>query len=243
MKQEQVACALTGQLYPRAELVPLASVQRTLANFICQRHPALPPDALISHPALQDYRRRYLEQLLREENQAVNSLSEDVIAAVASQRLLAENVEAPGATPLTLGQRLADRIASFGGSWTFILVFFSFLAAWMALNVVERRAAFDPYPFILLNLILSCLAAIQAPVIMMSQNRKEEKDRRRSENDYKVNLKAEVEIQLLHEKLDHLMRVQLQKLLELQQLQLDYFDAAARPRQNGHGKAAPGTQT
>jgi uncharacterized membrane protein len=109
--------------------------------------------------------------------------------------------------PLTFGQRWADRIARFGGSWTFIGIFLFLMLVWMAINVFELHPPFDPYPFILLNLMLSCLAALQAPVIMMSQNRQNEKDRINAEHDYQVNRKAEAEIQLLHEKLDRLLEL------------------------------------
>jgi len=133
--------------------------------------------------------------------------------------LLSENIEPEIESELIIGQKLADRIATFGGSWTFIIIFFSFLLVWMCINIwVLATKPFDPYPFILFNLILSCLAAIQAPIIMMSQNRKEQKDRSRSEYNYKVNLKAELEIRLLHEKIDHLMIHQNQRLLEIQEL-------------------------
>jgi uncharacterized membrane protein len=120
---------------------------------------------------------------------------------------------------------MADKIASFGGSWSFIIIFFLFILVWMIINIIALRdRGFDPYPFILLNLILSCLAAIQAPIIMMSQNRKEEKDRKRSEHDYMINLKAELEIKLLHEKMDHLIQEQNTRLLEIQEIQADYLD-------------------
>ena len=133
--------------------------------------------------------------------------------------MLSENIEPEIESELIIGQKLADRIATFGGSWTFIIIFFSFLLVWMCINIwVLATKPFDPYPFILFNLILSCLAAIQAPIIMMSQNRKEQKDRSRSEYNYKVNLKAELEIRLLHEKIDHLMIHQNQRLLEIQEL-------------------------
>ena len=122
---------------------------------------------------------------------------------------------------LTYGQRLADRIASFGGSWTFIIIFFAILFTWISLNLYFFTQPFDPFPFILLNLILSCLAALQAPVIMMSQNRQEEKDRERSKHDYQVNLKAELEIRMLHEKMDHLILIQQQKLFEMQKIQIE----------------------
>ena len=126
---------------------------------------------------------------------------------------------------LTYAQKIADKVAEFGGSWVFILSFAIFLFLWIAVNVwILTRRPFDPYPFILLNLILSTLAAIQAPVIMMSQNRQEDKDRKRGENDYKVNLKAELEIKLLHEKLDHLILSQNKRLLEIQELQTDYLE-------------------
>ena len=127
---------------------------------------------------------------------------------------------------------MSDRLASFGGSWTFIGLFFAILVLWMAFNiVVVAQAQFDPYPFILLNLVLSCLAAIQAPIIMMSQKRQEAKDRLRSENDYRVNLKAELEIRHLHEKIDHILTRQWERLAEMQQIQLEIMqELAARPR-------------
>ena len=126
---------------------------------------------------------------------------------------------------LTLGQRMADKIAVFGGSWTFIIAFFSFILIWIMVNIwFLAIKPFDPYPFILLNLILSCLAAMQAPIIMMSQNRQDQKDRKRGENDYKINLKAELEIKLISEKIDHLLVHQNKKLLEIQEVQTDYLE-------------------
>ena len=163
--------------------------------------------------------------LLKQQNAEFSEMEKQVIESIAKNELLSKDLEEELSKDLTPGQRIADRIAGFGGSWTFILFFFFFLLLWMAVNVfVIVRKPFDPYPFILLNLMLSCLAAIQAPVIMMSQNRKEEKDRKRSQNDYKVNLKAELEIKLLHEKIDHMIIHQNQRLLEIQQLQTDYLD-------------------
>jgi uncharacterized membrane protein len=133
---------------------------------------------------------------------------------------------------LTFGERLSDRIASFGGSWRFIILFGAVLLVWIALNAVFLvNRGFDPYPFILLNLILSCLAAIQAPIIMMSQNRAEARDRLRAENDYKINLKAELEIRHLHEKIDHLLRRQYNRLFEIQQIQIELLEELGRPRE------------
>lgn len=133
--------------------------------------------------------------------------------------------ENAGNLPTTVGQRVADKVATFGGSWTFIISFAVFIVIWISINVFVMIAhPFDPYPFILLNLILSCLAALQAPVIMMSQNRQEEKDRERAKKDYMINLKSELEIRLLHEKIDHLILHQQNELLEIQALQVEMMN-------------------
>lgn len=145
--------------------------------------------------------------------------------AIKNNSILSENIQDEIETDLSIVEKLADKVASFGGSWTFILVFFTFIVVWICINIWFLSInSFDPYPFILLNLILSCLAAIQAPIIMMSQNRQEQKDRIRAEHDYKINLKAELEIKLLSEKIDHLLVNQNKKLLEIQELQTDYLE-------------------
>src|SRR6185295_5647339 len=131
-------------------------------------------------------------------------LEHDVVESLREHELLAANVEASFETSTTRGERWADKIASFGGSWRFISSFGVFLGLWILGNALYGANTYDPYPFILLNLILSCLAALQAPVIMMSQNRQEEKDRERAKKDYMINLKSELEIRILHEKIDHL---------------------------------------
>src|SRR6266567_4500211 len=132
---------------------------------------------------------------------------------------------------LTFGERLSDRIAEFGGSWKFLITFGAVIVVWIGANaVLLATRAFDPYPFILLNLVLSCLAAIQAPVIMMSQNRAELRDRLRSENDYKINLKAELEIRHLHVKIDHLLRRQYNRLFEIQQIQIELLEELGHQR-------------
>ncbi len=137
-----------------------------------------------------------------------------------SYKLEADQIEVP-----TFGQRMADHVATFGGSWVFISYFGLFLLVWICINVfVFYNKGFDPYPFILLNLILSCLAAIQAAVIMMSQNRKEEKDTERSKKDYMINLKAELEIKALHEKIDHLIIYQQEQLIEIQKVKIEMMN-------------------
>lgn len=135
-----------------------------------------------------------------------------------------KNVHAVFETQSTLGQRAADKVAAVAGSWPFIIVQSTLLVAWVALNVTAFVRHWDPYPFILMNLVLSLQAAYTAPVIMMSQNRQESKDRLRSEHDFKINLKAELEIRHLNEKLDHLINHQWQNLLETQQVQLEMLD-------------------
>ncbi len=141
---------------------------------------------------------------------------------------------------MTFGQRLADKVAEFGGSWNFILIFLGILVVWIVANSIAlMRKPFDPYPYILLNLVLSCLAAIQAPVIMMSQNRQEAKDRMRSEHDYQVNLKAEIEIRNLSQKLDHLLHQEWQRLLEIQEIQTDLMRELACAARTGNGRSDP----
>ena len=169
----------------------------------------------------------------------VTALETEVVRSMQEHELISEHVDREFETNLTFGERVADKIASFGGSWTFIISFGGFLAAWIAVNtVILATRPPDPYPFILLNLILSALASIQAPVIMMSQNRQEAKDRVRSEHDYKVNLKAELEIRHLHEKMDHLLKQQAQRLLEIQQIQIELLEEVLK-KSTPAGFAAP----
>jgi uncharacterized membrane protein len=173
-----------------------------------------------------------VSELLTRERGELTQLEQDVVKSLADHETLAENIEAEFAEQRTFGERLSDQLASFGGSWTFITLFGVVLLVWMGFNLVAAgRSDFDPYPFILLNLVLSCLAAIQAPIIMMSQKRQEAKDRLRSENDYRVNLKAELEIRHLHEKMDHILTRQWERLAEIQQIQLEIMqDHAVKAR-------------
>ena len=146
--------------------------------------------------------RRLLKEVLRDVRHDMTD--EEVLNLLAGSQISAR----PENDRITLGQRAADAIARFAGSWAFIFSFTGVLVAWMVINVILAAKAFDPYPFILLNLVLSCVAAIQAPLIMMSQNRQEEKDRRRAENDYKVNLKTEIMIEDLYDKLNAVLAKQ-----------------------------------
>jgi uncharacterized membrane protein len=200
-------------------------VRESIFNLIKSEYSGFNEDCYISLDELNHYRRQYLSSLITQETGEIDALDKDVMEAIRNNSVLSENIEEAIEENFTLGQRLADKIATFGGSWTFIIIFFVFILAWMGINIwILVTKSFDPFPFILLNLILSCLAAIQAPIIMMSQNRKEQKDRLRGENDYKINLKAEIEIKLLSEKIDHMIVHQNKKLLEIQEIQTDYLE-------------------
>lgn len=200
-------------------------VRPAVADLIRAEHAGWDEAGWICVNDLQRYRHHYVETLLREEKGDVTHLEEEVMQSLQQHEILASNPESEFEAGLTHGQRWADRIASFGGSWTFLGLFALVLLAWMALNAVVLAArAFDPYPFILLNLVLSCLAAVQAPVIMMSQNRQEARDRRRAEHDYQVNLKAELEIRHLHQKVDHLLSKQWERLVEIQEIQMELIN-------------------
>ena len=163
-----------------------------------------------------------ITDLLTSENDQLKKLKEIVSKAIEDEKLIIDNLLHPPKEVLTKGQKISDKVARFGGSWKFIIFFFFILVGWIVFNTVApNRDDFDPYPYILMNLVLSCIAALQAPVIMMSQNRKEEKDRKRSENDYLINLKAELEIRSLHQKMDLLLEEQLKAIYDIQLKQLE----------------------
>ncbi len=163
-----------------------------------------------------------LKNLLNAENEHIKKLQEIVRKTVEDENLIIQNLLYPPKEILTRGQKISDKVARFGGSWFFIISFFIVLTIWITYNVTAPKGdEFDPYPFILMNLILSCIAALQAPIIMMSQNRQEEKDRKRSENDYLINLKAELEIRSLHQKIDLLLQDQIKVLFDIQAKQME----------------------
>ncbi len=160
--------------------------------------------------------------LLKSETKQLEKLQTIVKKTIEDEQLIIENLLHPPKDILTQGQKVSDKVARFGGSWAFIISFFIILFCWILFNtIMVAKLEFDPYPFILMNLILSCVAALQAPVIMMSQNRKEEKDRQRSEIDYLINLKAELEIRSLHQKIDLLLEEQIKILFDSQAKQLE----------------------
>ncbi len=226
---KKVASAISGRKYRKRDMINIDELRPSLAERVRNDYPDLPRNAKISLGELARYRMLYVEELLQEEHGEFSELDRQVAESISNQDTIAENTEEEYEEHRTLGERLSDHLATFGGSWYFLSSFAVILLIWMGYNVFRSEpAAFDPYPFILLNLVLSCLAAIQAPIIMMSQKRQEAKDRQRSLNDYRVNLKAELEIRHLHEKIDYLISRQWKRLSEIQQVQLEMMQEGRR---------------
>jgi uncharacterized membrane protein len=212
---------ISGQDFTEDQKVKADAIRSGVFEKIKESHPHFNEGCYLSVSELNQFRNQYIHSSLEKEIGTLTELEKEVIEALHKNETISDDIEVTLDEKLSYGQRLADRIATFGGSWTFIIFFFAILISWIITNLYLLTKPFDPFPFILLNLILSCLAALQAPVIMMSQNRQEEKDRERSKHDYQVNLKAELEIRMLHEKMDHLILNQQQRLFEIQQIQVD----------------------
>jgi uncharacterized membrane protein len=237
---DEAACQICGQTKPPSALVSGDLVRPSLLEFIQRKNPQLDPSGLICLDDLGRFRRDYVKEVLQDEIGELSALDHEVVESLRAHEILSENISKQFETELSLGERLSDRIATFGGSWTFIIAFGVVLVVWIVINTaILATRAFDPYPFILMNLILSCLAALQAPIIMMSQNRSEARDRARAENDYKVNLKAELEIRHLHEKLDHLLRKQYNRLFEIQQIQIELLEELGRTSERAESARGP----
>ena len=215
---------LSGKEFPENEKISAKNIRQSLLHFINKTHPNFSKSCFLSIEEMNDYREKYISEFLNKKLGNLTEVEKQVIQSVSKNTMISTEVE-EDEQKITFGQKLADKVAEFGGSWGFIIFFMSFLDVWILLNVFWlSNHGFDPYPFILLNLILSCIAAIQAPVIMMSQNRQEEKDRERAKKDYKINLKSELEIRELHEKIDHLIIHYQQDLLEIQKTQIDLLE-------------------
>jgi uncharacterized membrane protein len=233
--------------------LPSHLLRESVVELIRHDHPEWQPGGMVCAADLHRYRMELVEDMLAAERGELSELDAEVVAALKQQELLTADVNREYDERVTPGQWVADRVARFGGSWVFILSFAAVLAVWIFVNSTTFLAGhFDPYPYILLNLVLSCLAAIQAPVIMMSQNRQEAKDRLRSEHEYRVNLKAELEVRQLGTRLDLLVGRQWRHLMEIQQVQMDLLEEiathrrAVEPATGTSGDAAsddPGTLT
>ena len=211
--------------FPISEKVSARTIRHSILSLIQKDHPQFSHESLLSMKELNYYREKYISEYLVKEIGDLSDLEKTVLTSLTENTTLTDKIDVEDFQTLTTGQKVADKVASFGGSWTFIIAFGIFIFIWINVNIFWlANKSFDPYPFILLNLILSCLAALQAPVIMMSQNRQEEKDRERGKKDYMINLKSELEIRMLHEKIDHFVMNQQQELLELQKTQLEIMN-------------------
>ncbi len=226
-----VKCSICGRQFPPSDVVPGEWVRPSIAAAIGRDHPGWAPTGAVCLRDLNHYRALSVQEMLREERGEIGALEEQVIRSLKEQELVSQDVNRAFERQRSVGERVADRVAEFGGSWRFIFLFAAVLLVWIAVNSgVLLARPYDPFPYILLNLLLSCLAAIQAPVIMMSQNRQEAKDRLRAEHDYRVNLKAELEIRLLTARFDHLLSRQWQRLLDIQEIQTDLMEEVATHR-------------
>ena len=224
-RQNLVSCQICKQQKEMSETLPAELIRRPIVEIIQKIYPDWSSKGFICLSDLDRFRAEYVQNVIEEDKGELSSLEEQVVKSMQEQEILTKNINDEYDKHLTFGEKLSDSIADFGGSWRFIIIFGVTLFLWVALNSVTLFwKPYDPYPYIFLNLILSCLAAIQAPIIMMSQNRQETKDRLRAEHDYRVNLKAELEIRSLHEKLDHLLVNQWQRLLEIQGIQMELME-------------------
>jgi len=232
---ETFLCQICKGQKKLSEVIPAELIHEPIVGTIRKTHPDWSSSGFICITDLNEFRAKYVKDVLEMEKGELSTLEEQVIKSLKENELLSKNINTEFEQKLTFGERLADKIANFGGSWNFIVIFGGVLLLWVAVNsMILIWRPFDPYPFILLNLVLSCLAAIQAPVILMSQNRQESRDRLRSEHDYLINLKAELEIRHLHEKIDHLLMNQWQRLLEIQQIQMELMEELAHKTARGH---------
>jgi len=216
---------ISGKKFPASGKVSGTSVRDSIFNLIQKDNPEFTKEMFLSDSELNKYREKYVEVFLSKQIGKLTSLEKTVLKSLKDQTILTDKLDTDELLTMSYGQRIADKVASFGGSWTFIIAFAVFLLVWICINIYWLgNKGFDPYPFILLNLILSSLAAVQAPVIMMSQNRQEDKDRERGKKDYMINLKAELEVRMLHEKIDHLIINQQQEVLEIHKVQIDLMN-------------------
>lgn len=233
----KTVCAVCHMTISFDEAQPLELIHHPVDDLILKAAPGIGPRDLICLSCRSRFRTEYVETILHTERGEVSAIEAEVIRSLKDQTVVSANINPKFDRQLTVGDKLADKVAEFGGSWRFIILFGGVMVSWIALNVIAlARHPFDPYPFILLNLVLSCLAAIQAPVIMMSQNRQQAKDRLRAEHDYQVNLKSELEIRHLSAKLDQLLTHQWQRLLEIQRIQMEFVEDVAKQRAPQTGK-------
>jgi uncharacterized membrane protein len=226
---ELVECGLCHRRVAFAHAKPAEMLRGAIAALIRERNPDWDATGFVCRDDLDRYRGEYMQQVLEDEHGELSAAERRVIAAMSEHEILSTEPPLEDPSAMRFPDRMADRIARFGGSWAFLGIFAGVIVVWMAVNSIGLiTRPFDPYPYILLNLALSCVAAVQAPVILMSQNRQSERDRERAWNDYRVNLKAELEVRLLSEKIDRLQVHQWQRLMEIQRIQTELIEELGR---------------
>lgn len=224
-------CQICGRDSSKAEIVSAVVVRPAVGELIKSSNPNWDSEGFICREDLRKYRNAYLLKIMEDEKGDLSTLEKDVIEKLTDYETISSDIEKEFTSDFTFGERVSDKIATFGGSWKFIFIFACILFVWIGINsYILLSRPFDPFPFILLNLILSCIAAIQAPVIMMSQNRQESRDRKRAEADYKINLKSELELRQLHQKVDHLLVQQWERMVEIQEVQLELLEELRKSR-------------
>ncbi len=215
---------LSRKEFPLADKISGRIIRNPILALMKKDFPEFTKDQFLAVTELNVYREKYISEYLSNEIEDLSELKEKIARELKEEDTTVSRVEEE-VDMRTFGQFVADKVADFGGSWKFIILFGVFILLWISANIyILANKGFDPYPFILLNLILSCIAALQAPVIMMSQNRQEEKDRDRARKDYLINLKSELEIRMLHEKIDHLIQHQQEELIEIQKIQIEMMN-------------------
>ncbi len=220
-KNNLIKCQICGENKKMDEVLPAGLVRKSIIETIRKKFSKWSSEGYICHEDLNRFRVEHVQDVLETEKGELSHLDHEVVKSLNRHEILARNINSEFEGKLKFGQRLADRVTVFVGSWAFIIIFFIVLILWMAVNTMIIWRHFDPFPFILLNLVLSCIAAIQAPVILMSQIRQSQKDSLRAEHDYKTDLKAELEIRHINSKIDQLMSHQWQRLLEIQRIQME----------------------
>ncbi len=220
MNSTKKPCEICHEKFPRNSLYPLPLVRKCILELANESNPKLNENGYLCFTDLRTLGLNHLEKMLKQERGALSELEKEVVENLQKQEFLAENVNEEFEERMTIGEKLSDHIAAFGGSWKFIILFLMILVVWMGFNsYLYLTMPFDPYPYILLNLLLSSLAAFQAPIIMMSQNRQASKDRLSQENAYQINLKSELQIRHLNSRLELYMKHSWEKLYEIERNQ------------------------
>ncbi|HRG46126.1 MAG TPA: DUF1003 domain-containing protein [Leptospiraceae bacterium] len=222
---EKIECNICNRKFLETDLIVGHGIRHEIEDIILIDFPAWNDEMRICKNDFNTYRIKYASSIIEEEKGSIQELEKAVLVSIEANEILSSNINITVEEYSNIGDKISDQVAFFGGSWKFIILFFIIFILWIIMNsLLLQNKKFDPFPFILMNLILSCIAALQAPIIMMSQNRQAAKDRIRSDNDYKINLKSEIEIRTLHEKVDHLLLDQWSKMMKIQAMQIEMLE-------------------